>query len=97
MSYQSKAEREAAAYMTWPEILNHVQEAKRCDQKEARRQIGEAIEERELFVRWADESKNVFGPPAEDHRGMRSTARNARPIQRNPTLCSSPLPMTASW
>jgi hypothetical protein len=59
MSYKSKAEREAASYMTWSKIHAHVQEAEQCDKEEARRQIGNAIEDRVLSVRWADQREAV--------------------------------------
>ena len=59
--YQSKAQREAASYMTWTETLAHVQRTAPCDETEARRQIGNAIAERALRVRWADERKPAIG------------------------------------
>ena len=53
--YISKAEREAASRMTWRQILAHVTQAERCDENEARRQIGNAIQDRALTLRWAHE------------------------------------------
>jgi len=71
MPYQSRAEREAASYMTWSQLLKHVRDAEQCEKKEARRQIGNSVMDGVLFVRWAGERKNVFnsGPiqlPADD-------------------------------
>jgi len=47
--------------MTWTEILAHVKNTEQCDETEARRQIGAAIEDNALFVRWADERKTPIG------------------------------------
>jgi hypothetical protein len=55
--YKSKAEREAASWMTWSKLIDHVREAKSCTEAVARRHIGNAIAERELRVWWADERK----------------------------------------
>ena len=63
MPYVSKSEREAASQMTWTELLAHVQNVERCSEGEARRQIGNAIAERMLSVRWADQRKD-FGAPS---------------------------------
>ena len=41
--------------MTWCELLDHVKAAKNCQEPEARRQIGLAIGDYVLPVRWADE------------------------------------------
>jgi hypothetical protein len=53
VGYTSKSEREAASRMAWHEILAHVRQAEQCDEMEARRQIGNAIEDRALPTRWA--------------------------------------------
>jgi hypothetical protein len=63
LRYISKSEREAASRMTWTELLAHVIDAKRCSEGEARRQIGNAVEDGGLHVRWADQRKD-FGPPS---------------------------------
>jgi hypothetical protein len=55
MPYVSKAERAAASRMTWSKLIAHVRDVERCDEREARRQIGNAIADRALRVRWADE------------------------------------------
>jgi hypothetical protein len=63
MPYQSKSEREAASRMTWGQLLKHVRDTDHCDDPEARRQIGNAIADGELLVRWADQRK-YLGPPS---------------------------------
>jgi hypothetical protein len=50
MSYVLDSEKKSAFYMTWTQILAHVREIKHCDEREARRQIGNAIEDRKLSV-----------------------------------------------
>jgi hypothetical protein len=55
MGYTSNSEREAKSRITWSEILAHVQDAEKCNEPEARRQIGNAIQDGALPVRWADE------------------------------------------
>jgi hypothetical protein len=60
--YKSKAEREAASVMTWSQLIDHIRRAgKSCTKAEARRQIGNAIAERELRVCWANERKPPSG------------------------------------
>jgi hypothetical protein len=60
--YKSKAELKAASCMTWSKLIEHVRRAeKSCTKAEARRQIGNAIQDRALSVRWADERKPPFG------------------------------------
>jgi hypothetical protein len=61
VSYISKSEREAASRMTWTEIIAHVTEAERCDENEARRQIGNAIADRMLHLWWEDQGEIPFG------------------------------------
>jgi hypothetical protein len=61
MSYRSKAEEQSASWMTWGEILVHVQKTENCQETEARRQIANAIADRALPVRWADERKIPIG------------------------------------
>jgi hypothetical protein len=46
--------------MTWSQILTHVRHAEQCDKNEARGQIGNAIQDGALFVRWADE-RSMWG------------------------------------
>jgi hypothetical protein len=53
--YISEAERKAASQMTWSEILTHVKQAEQCEEPEARRHIGNAIEDGVLKARWEDE------------------------------------------
>jgi len=53
--YISKADRESASQMTWSKILTHVKQTEQCKCDEARRQIGNAIEDGVLKARWADE------------------------------------------
>ena len=60
MPYISKAEREATSRMTWSEILAHVRDAEKCEEPEARRQIGNAIQDGALPARWADE-RSLWG------------------------------------
>jgi hypothetical protein len=59
--YKSKAEERAASSMTWRELLDHVKAAETCDETEARRQIGNAIADRALLVRWEDQRKVPIG------------------------------------
>jgi hypothetical protein len=72
MPYKSKAERAAASWMTWTELITHVQNDNPCDEREARQQIGNAIADRALRVRWADEhwvwgiSSPVEVPPPDE-------------------------------
>jgi hypothetical protein len=77
LPYQSKAEREAASYMTWTEILKHVEKTEQCDAKEARRQIGNAIADGVLSVRWADQRKS-FGSSGPFHALTDEPSRDAR-------------------
>jgi hypothetical protein len=49
--------------MTWSEILAHVRDAKKCDESEARRQIGNAVQDGKLVARWADE-RSLWGATA---------------------------------
>jgi hypothetical protein len=49
--------------MTWSEILAHVRDAEKCDEREARRQIGNAIQDGALPARWADEPSHWGIPP----------------------------------
>jgi len=53
--YISKAEREATSRMTWSEILAHVRDVEKCADREARRQIGNAVQDGALPAQWADE------------------------------------------
>ena len=56
MPYKSKAEEEAASEMTWTELIRHVKNAEGdCAESEARRQIGNAIQDGVLTTRWDDE------------------------------------------
>jgi hypothetical protein len=59
MPYISKAEREAEraaeSRMVWSELITHIRDVERCDEREARRQIGNAIEDGMLSKAWADE------------------------------------------
>ena len=57
----SKTEGAAASRMTWTKIIKHVREAKQCDEREARRQIGNAIAARKLRVWWEDQREIPFG------------------------------------
>lgn len=43
--------------MTWTTLVAYVRAAEQCDEREARRQIGNAIADRRLFARWADKPK----------------------------------------
>jgi len=61
MTYKSKAEREAASRMTRTEIIKHVREVEQCDEREARRQIGNAVADLDLHVRWEDQREIPFG------------------------------------
>jgi hypothetical protein len=61
MPNKSKAERKAASRMTWTEIIKHVREVEQCDEREARRQIGNAVADRELHVWWEDQREIPFG------------------------------------
>jgi hypothetical protein len=54
MPYKSKAEREATSWMTWTNLISHVQDVDCCDESKARQQIGVAIADRELVPVWAD-------------------------------------------
>jgi hypothetical protein len=58
--YISDSERRAASRMTWSDLVAHVCAAEQCDEREARRQIGNAINDGKLFARWAD--KPVIPP-----------------------------------
>jgi hypothetical protein len=49
--------------MAWREILAHVRQAEQCDESEARRQIGNAIEDRALPTRWAASQWGASGAP----------------------------------
>jgi hypothetical protein len=40
--------------MTWSSLVAHVRSIEQCDEREARRQIGNAIEYGKLFPRWTD-------------------------------------------
>jgi Protein of unknown function (DUF3987) len=66
VGYTSKSEREAASRMAWHEILAHVRQAEQCDESEARRQIGNAIEHRALPTRWAASQWGASGLMASD-------------------------------
>ena len=50
----SVSERKAASLMTWTMLVAHVRAVEQCDEREARRQIGNAIADGRLFARWAD-------------------------------------------
>jgi hypothetical protein len=67
MHYESIAEREArleaAASITWSELVRHVQEVESCDEREARRQINNAINDGALRVRRVEWSKVNGGGP----------------------------------
>jgi hypothetical protein len=52
--------------MTWSKILAHVRQAEQCDESEARRQIGNAIEDRALPARWAASQWGASGFMATD-------------------------------
>lgn len=52
--YISVSERKAASLMTWTMLVAHVRAVEQCDEREARRQIGNAIADGRLFARWAD-------------------------------------------
>jgi len=47
--------------MTWSKLVEHVRDDERCDENEARRQIGNAIADRMLRVRWEDQREIPFG------------------------------------
>ena len=47
--------------MTWTEIIKYVREAEQCGEREARRQIGNAIADRQLRVWWEDQREIPFG------------------------------------
>jgi hypothetical protein len=49
--------------MTWSEILAHVRDVKKCGEREARCQIGNAVQDRKLAARWADE-RSLWGATA---------------------------------
>jgi len=97
MPYQSKAEREAASYMTWTEIIAHVKETERCDENEARTKIGNAIAARKLHVRWEDQRKIPFGssplsvPDDEPPRDAKYW-QECQPDPDNPDLVREPPP-----
>jgi hypothetical protein len=55
MPYISRAARKAALEMAWSELLEHVRNAERCGEREARRQIDLAVEDRALRWHWEDE------------------------------------------
>ena len=63
MPYISKAEREATSRMTWSEILAHVRDVEKCGEREARRQIGNAVQDGKLAAQWADE-RSLWGATA---------------------------------
>ena len=59
--YISESERKAASQMTWTILVAQVSKANhQCEEREARRQIGNAIADGRLFARWAD--KPVIPP-----------------------------------
>jgi hypothetical protein len=59
MTYISKSENRSAFRIGWTELLSHVCSAeKQCEESEARRQIGNAIQDRQIRVRWADAKRS---------------------------------------
>jgi len=73
MAYKSKAERAAeraaASGMMWGELITHVRDVARCDEREARRQIGNAIEDRnERRPFWRPPGPMDFRAPDEPPR-----------------------------
>jgi hypothetical protein len=72
MPYTSKMARERARWMTLREGIAHIEKAEHCSSKAARKQLGEAIADREVDARWphalhltrmGDYEDEDIGPP----------------------------------
>jgi hypothetical protein len=57
-SYISKAERAAKLVFAWTQLIDFVQRAAQCDESEARRQIANAIHDRQLHPKWTKEKSD---------------------------------------
>jgi hypothetical protein len=96
MHYQPKADRDAAFYMTWSELLAYVKTEQR-DEREARRQIGHAIAEGRLPVRWIDQRMG-FGASSPNQTQADEPPRDAQYWQecetnpKDPDLVLEPPP-----
>jgi hypothetical protein len=87
MPYRSKADREASAWMSLPEVLDHVTQHDNCDPREAERQIREALADRVLRCRWTDANQ----------LGLTTGAPASPPADSPPTSRSFWLYATIDW
>lgn len=55
MHYVSKGEHERAPWMTLPDAIKHVRRHEGCSHNSARKQLSDALADREIRVKWADE------------------------------------------
>jgi hypothetical protein len=102
LPYVSKSERAAASRMTWTEIIKHVREAEQCDEREACRQIGNAVADRKLRVWWADESKPSFGSsplqvPSDEPPRDAIYWQECEAHPKEPDLVREPPPYDREW
>ena len=83
--YISVSERTAASLMTWTMLVAHVRATEQCAEREARRQIGNAIADRRLFAWWAD--KPTIPPmPGSEFFWIRPRSTGSVPSRKTPHL-----------